>query len=970
MHGHVRAQEGDITGAGEEGIELATDVKPNTYIEPYRVNVTQKHDIDDEEDEAVWQKQKTYTSRYGNFTWPRREQVAVVEGNITIGGLMMVHERSDSIVCGKVMPQGGIQATEAMLFTLDRINSDPTLKIPGVKLGARIKDDCDRDTYGLEQAVDFVRGSINNIGGSKYECDEESPEVIAGVVGASSSVTSIQVANLLKLFRIPQVSFFSTSPVLSDSNRYPYFMRTIPSDKNQADAMIALVKHFNWTYVSVVYEESSYGQWGFEEVKDRLLQNDICLAMSDKLKKDSGVAAEGAYDDVVKRLKQKSNARGVIVFGSDQEVGELMKAIKRAGMTGHFRWIGSDGWGGRTIVFKDGNQPMVEGAVTVQPFAQPIEGFEDYFLNLTPENNQRNPWFIEYWEDYFRCKYKDSLPTPFNAKYNTSCRGDEMQTKQNGYVAEAQLQYVSDATLAFAVALKRMHQDVCGGNPGLCAEMDPVPGQKLKKYLRESKFTGLSGVPFEFLPNGDGVPSYRILNFRRVPRRPEEFEWVTVGEFRDGELKINNSEIRFTLEETMPMSACSKPCKADEAIIYVSKTKCCWSCVKCYTYQYITANGEECKECPYGTRPSEKKDRCLPIPEEYLRYNSGIAITAMAISTIGIIATSYIIIVFIKYKDTPVVKASGRELSFVLLIGILMCYALTFLLVAKPTDIICGSQRIGVGFCFSICYAAVLTKTNRIARIFRSGKRTAKRPKFISPKSQLIICASVVAVQIIIGAIWLVLRPPKSTYHFPTREENQLVCESAIGPQYIIGFMYPIVLIMVCTFYAFLTRRIPEAFNESKHIGFTMYTTCIIWLAFVPIYFSTANNIEIRLATMCFSISLSGTVLLACMFTPKLYIIILHPERNIRQSMMSGKLTSKTNNSNSARMDSGTQSDAEMEMCERLKTSCSISSGLSTKSTCGTQTLSNGTGTTISTQTLNSIGLQFACEFDDMDVQL
>ena len=37
-------------------------------------------------------------------------------------------------------------------------------------------------------------------------------------------------------------------------------MRTIPSDKNQAEAMVELVKLFGWTYVSVVYEESSYGQ--------------------------------------------------------------------------------------------------------------------------------------------------------------------------------------------------------------------------------------------------------------------------------------------------------------------------------------------------------------------------------------------------------------------------------------------------------------------------------------------------------------------------------------------------------------------------------------------------------------------------------------------------------------------------------------------------------------------------------------
>ena len=45
--------------------------------------------------------------------------------------------------------------------------------------------------------------------------------------------------------------------------------------------------------------------------------------------------------------------------------------------------------------------------------------------------------------------------------------------------------------------------------------------------------------------------------------------------------------------------------------------------------------------------------------------------------------------------------------------------------------------------------------------------------------------------------------------------------------------------------YAVKTRNLPENFNEAKFIGFTMYTTCIIWLAFVPIYFGTGNSFEV-----------------------------------------------------------------------------------------------------------------------------
>ncbi|RZC35977.1 hypothetical protein BDFB_012064, partial [Asbolus verrucosus] len=89
--------------------------------------------------------------------WPVKKE-AVVEGDLVLGGLMMVHEREDTITCGPVMPQGGIQALEAMLYTLDRLNFGPEPLLPNITLGAHILDDCDKDTYGLEMAVDFIKG--------------------------------------------------------------------------------------------------------------------------------------------------------------------------------------------------------------------------------------------------------------------------------------------------------------------------------------------------------------------------------------------------------------------------------------------------------------------------------------------------------------------------------------------------------------------------------------------------------------------------------------------------------------------------------------------------------------------------------------------------------------------------------------------------------------------------------------------
>lgn len=89
--------------------------------------------------------------------WPVKKE-AVVEGDLILGGLMMVHEREDSVTCGPIMPQGGIQALEAMLYTLDMLNSERRFILPNITLGAHILDDCDKDTYGLEMAVDFIKG--------------------------------------------------------------------------------------------------------------------------------------------------------------------------------------------------------------------------------------------------------------------------------------------------------------------------------------------------------------------------------------------------------------------------------------------------------------------------------------------------------------------------------------------------------------------------------------------------------------------------------------------------------------------------------------------------------------------------------------------------------------------------------------------------------------------------------------------
>ena len=88
-----------------------------------------------------------------------------------------------------------------------------------------------------------------------------------------------------------------------------------------------------------------------------------------------------------------------------------------------------------------------------------------------------------------------------------------------------------------------------------------------------------------------------------------------------------------------------------------------------------------------------------------------------------------------------------------------------------------------------------------------------------------------------------------------------------------------------CTVYAFKTRKCPDGFNEARYLTFTNYTTCVVWLAFLPLFVLSTNN-AIRAVTLSFLLNLSGTVQIFCLFVPKVYIALFKPSKNTKESIM------------------------------------------------------------------------------------
>lgn len=262
------------------------------------------------------------------------------------------------------------------------------------------------------------------------------------------------------------------------------------------------------------------------------------------------------------------------------------------------------------------------------------------------------------------------------------------------------------------------------------------------------------------------------------------------------------------------------------------------------------------------------------------------AVISTGFSIFGTMLSAIVLIIFIRFNHTPVVKASTREVCYIVLFGMILSHLSIFTILALPNAHMCALSRVLPGISFSMIYGSLFIKTNRIARLLAISKKRfpSKKLRFMSSISQVVLALILIFVESCIAIGMLLIEKPDVEFQYPTHKLTLLVCkESQLTILAPLAFIF--ILILLCVWYAFKTRNIAENFNETKYLGFAIYTTCIIWLAFFPIYFGSTMQI----LTKCICISLSSIMTLSFMFFPKIYIILLHPEKNVRALFTTSK---------------------------------------------------------------------------------
>ena len=104
-----------------------------------------------------------------------------------------------------------------------------------------------------------------------------------------------------------------------------------------------------------------------------------------------------------------------------------------------------------------------------------------------------------------------------------------------------------------------------------------------------------------------------------------------------------------------------------------------------------------------------------------------------------------------------------------------------------------------------------------------------------------------------------------------TEKFVELVCYISLEVL-LIPLCYNLFLLLVCALYGFLTRKLPDNFNESWYIFISVTTTLFVWVAFLPTYF-TAFYAYHKSALLSLALILNAAVTAVCLFAPKIYAV-------------------------------------------------------------------------------------------------
>ncbi|XP_077169556.1 vomeronasal type-2 receptor 26-like [Paroedura picta] len=785
----------------------------------------------------------------------------------------------------------------ALAFAVKELNENPNF-LPNTTLGLYILN-----SYGLGRMT--FKATLSVLSAQQrlvpnFSCDNQ--QKFIAVIGGRLSETSAQMASLLNIYKTPQLTFGSFSLAKDDKKLFPSIYQMVPDDSFQYRGVVKLLTHFRWTWIGLLAMDDDNGNQFLQRIVPLLYENSICFAFIYKIPKV-------AYIKDMSEFIINEAERFPVLMDKKVNVfyvyGEL-SAMMTLRITLYFFpfillphlnkvWIVTSHWDFESFAiqrFFDADS--LHGALSFAVHSNQPPGFQEFLQTIRPSWAGGDGFIQIFWEQAFSCSL-----TYGQKDMRKICSGEEKLESLPGPLFEMLMTghsyNVYNAVYAVAHALHFVRNHGSKGRnhlEGRRMDVQNIEPWQLHKFLRKTLFNNTVGESIHFDQDGELVTVFDVTNW--VTFSNGSFVRVKVGRLdpqapSENELTLEDDQIVWhrSFNQVLPISVCNDPCQPG-----FSKSKkegekfCCYDCTPCPEGMASeNKDMDACVKCPDHRFPSESHHECLLKITTYLSYEETIGIIFLILAVSFSLVTSLLLGTFMKYKNTPIVKANNRSLTYILLLSLLLCFLSSLMFIGKPGKVTCLLRQTTFSLIFSVALSSVLAKTITVVLAFMATEPGSHMRRWVGKKLAYSIVFFGSLIQAVICTVWVCISPPFPQMNMHAQpKEIILECNEGSDMMFYSVLGYLGFLASVSFTVAFLARKLPGSFNEAKFITFSMLVFCSVWFSFIPTYLSSKGKSMV--AVEIFSILSSAVGLLGCIFFPKCYIILLRPEMNIREQII------------------------------------------------------------------------------------
>lgn len=279
---------------------------------------------------------------------------------------------------------------------------------------------------------------------------------------------------------IPVLASTATSWQFDNVDRFNYFLRSVPSDEYQVQAIIRLLETMKWHRVAIVHETSNYGRDFNRKFVEQVEQKhkDICIAKNVELSYDQSNNWNTTLD-----LLDAAEATVILLFMDLPQTRQFFEAAANRSnwLDQHHQFVGIDAWSNQE--FSQNSKPIVSGAVTSEPASPIWEPFSTHLLHLTLDEvlQRQKQDFCPEIGDYAPMAHVIAAQNKCNI--TTTCNGSETLLE----VAEGTLIRASHVFDNVYVVGKTL-ADFCAGSAGNCwKKLSTLTGKIFYEKMKANK---------------------------------------------------------------------------------------------------------------------------------------------------------------------------------------------------------------------------------------------------------------------------------------------------------------------------------------------------------------------------------------------------------------------------------------------------------------------------------------------------